>query len=141
MRLGVVLDPQGGALAQMLLPFKLGLGGPLGSGKQWVSWIGMDDLLYQIYQLFVDNSIEGPINIVSPNPVTNQQFSQILASCYNKPSVLRVPKLVLQTLKGEMAKEILLSSQKVHPKMLLDNNFKISYPDLNQYLDHTLGLV
>ncbi len=126
LRTGLVLDPTGGALGRMLPIFKFGLGGKLGSGKQWWSWITLHDQIRAM--IFLMNSkIEGPVNITSPNPVTNQQFTAALARALKRPAFFPAPAFALRAVLGGFSTEI-LGSKKVMPKVLLDNNFEFDYP-------------
>ncbi len=128
LRTGLVLDPTGGALGRMLPIFKFGLGGKLGSGKQWWSWITLHDQIRAM--IFLMNSkIEGPVNITSPNPVTNQQFTAALARALKRPAFFPAPAFALRAVLGGFSTEI-LGSKKVMPKVLLDNNFEFGYPHL-----------
>ena len=128
LRTGLVLDPTGGALGRMLPIFKFGVGGKLGSGKQWWSWITLQDQSRAM--IFLMNSkIEGPVNITSPNPVTNQQFTAALARALKRPAFFPAPAFALRAVLGGFSTEI-LGSKKVMPKVLLDNNFEFDYPHL-----------
>ena len=128
LRTGLVLDPTGGALGRMLPIFKFGLGGKLGSGKQWWSWITLHDQIRAM--IFLMNSkIEGPVNITSPNPVTNQQFTAALARALKRPAFFPAPAFALRAVLGGFSTEI-LGSKRVMPKVLLDNNFEFDYPHL-----------
>ena len=128
LRAGLVLDPTGGALGRMLPIFKFGLGGKLGSGKQWWSWITLHDQIRAM--IFLMNSkIEGPVNITSPNPVTNQQFTAALARALKRPAFFPAPAFALRAVLGGFSTEI-LGSKKVMPKVLLDNDFEFDYPHL-----------
>ena len=138
-RLGVVLNPAGGALARMLLPFRLGAGGPLAGGRQWMSWIARDDLLAVLEFLMVTESLRGPVNAVAPNPVTNAEFTRTLAAVLGRPAVTPVPAFALRLLFGEMADETLLAGQRVRPAALLDAGFRFRYPQLEQALRHELA--
>ena len=128
LRTGLVLDPTGGALGRMLPIFKFGLGGKLGSGKQWWSWITLHDQIRAM--IFLMNSkIEGPVNITSPNPVTNQQFTAALARALKRPAFFPAPAFALRAVLGGFSTEI-LGSKRVMPKVLLDNDFEFDYPHL-----------
>ncbi len=128
LRTGLVLDPTGGALGRMLPIFKFGLGGKLGSGKQWWSWITLHDQIRAM--IFLMNSkIEGPVNITSPNPVTNQQFTAALARALKRPAFFPAPAFALRAVLGGFSTEI-LGSKKVIPKVLQDNDFEFDYPHL-----------
>lgn len=141
MRFGVVLSPNDGALAKMLPVFKLGLGGVFGSGDQYISWISIDDLLAII--LFTINNvfIEGPINVVSPHPITNREFTKTLGKVLNRPTILPVPAFALKLVLGsEMAEEMLLSSTRTDPFRLHQAGYQFLYPNLEKTLRHLLGL-
>lgn len=138
-RIGVVISPQGGALKAMLPAFSSGLGGPLGSGEQNVSWIALEDLLRVFHFGILNESLSGPINLVSPQFVSNKVFTKTLGSILTRPTVFRVPKAILRGVFGEMADEALLSDQKVMPKALLDQGFDFLYPSLVQALRFSLG--
>lgn len=136
LRTGMVLSPQGGALNKMLLPFKLGLGGILGTGNQYMSWIDLDDLVRAVHYLVQEPSIQGPVNMVAPFPVTNTVFTKTLARALHRPASLRMPKWLLSLLFGEAAEEILLASQRVEPSVLLEKGFTFQYPSLEESLLH-----
>ncbi|EWH09197.1 sugar nucleotide epimerase [Catenovulum agarivorans DS-2] len=132
-RTGIVLSAHGGALAKMLPAFKFGLGGPMGSGEQMMSWIHIDDHVDAIKFLIHNNQCQGPINLTSPNPVSNQVFSQTLASVLSRPCVFRTPKWLLVGIFGEMS-DLLLTGQAVIPKHLTDQGFSFQYAELKQAL-------
>lgn len=138
-RIGIVLTPAGGALAKMILPFQAGLGSVLGDGKQFWSWISIDDLLYGIVHCLETQELSGPINFSSPMPITNQVFSETLASVLNRRLGPRAPKAAVKLMAGEMADELLFASRGVKPKKLLESGFNFSFPDLDSALRHTLG--
>ena len=127
-RTGIVLDARGGALPKMLPPFKMGVGGKLGSGKHWMSWIHLDDLA-ALFQYALVNPIGGPVNGVAPNPVTNADFTKTLAAAVHRPAVFPVPPFALRLLFGEMG-GILLASQRVAPKAAQSAGFTFRFPDL-----------
>ena len=139
LRAGIVLSPSGGILKKLLTLFRLGLGGKLGSGKQYMSWISMDDLLYVILYAISNRSAAGPINAVSPNPVTNLEFTRTLGSLLSRPTVLMVPSFALRLIYGEMAGELALGSCRALPEKLLKSGFDFHYPSLKEALGHTLG--
>lgn len=139
-RFGVVLTPQGGALEQMLTPFKMGVGGKIGDGEQYMSWIAMDDLLGAIYEAIYNEQLEGPVNMTAPNPVTNAAFTDTLGKVLRRPTILPVPKLGLKVLLGEeAARELLLEGQRALPKRLEEVDFRFEYPELEGALRHLLG--
>ncbi|MDY0248497.1 MAG: TIGR01777 family oxidoreductase [Pseudomonas sp.] len=129
LRTGIVLAPKGGALAKMLLAFKLCLGGRIGSGQQYMSWIHYQDHIHAMHYLLSASNLSGPVNLVAPNPQTNRQFTQALAKALGRIAIFPVPKQVLQLLLGESAC-LLLDSQKVLPKKLLNSGFQFEYPHL-----------
>lgn len=122
-RFGVILSKSGGALASMLPPFKAGVGGILGDGKQYMSWISLEDAVRAIIYAIENESIKGAINIVAPNPVTNFDYTKILGKVIHKPTIFPVPKFGIKLLFGEMGEELLLASNRVLPKKLLDSGF------------------
>ncbi len=132
-RIGIVLGGDGGALGQMLLPFRLGLGGRLGPGTQYMSWIHREDLLRLLEAALVDERYHGPVNAVSPNPARNRDFTKALGSALHRPTVLPVPKVALYAAFGEAA-STLLASQKVEPKIALSLGFRFQYPKLDAAL-------
>lgn len=135
LRIGVVLDRQGGALKQMWWPFKLGLGGPLGSGEQWFSWIHRQDLVELICFALKHPTLLGPINATAPNPVTNKEFTQAFARALGRPAILPVPEVVLRCMFGEMADELLLSGQRVMPERAVAAGFEFRYPTIQKALN------
>jgi uncharacterized protein (TIGR01777 family) len=138
-RIGVVLSPKGGALAKMLLPFKLGAGGIIGSGRQYWSWIGLHDLV-RIIEFCVENeSVNGPVNGVSPNPMTNYDFTKGVGRALHRPTIFPLPAFVAKLVLGEMANDLLLSSTRVIPKKLQDHGFQFDYPELVGCLEHELS--
>jgi len=139
MRIGVVLTPDGGALQKMLPVFRIGLGGRIGSGRQYLSWIGMDDAVGAIYVLLMHPDISGPVNIVSPAPVTNADFTRTLGQVLTRPAVFHVPETMIKMVFGQMGRETALASARVYPEKLLEINYPFQYPKLFQYLEHILG--
>jgi uncharacterized protein (TIGR01777 family) len=138
-RIGVVLSPRGGALKKMLPPFLLGVGGPVGSGKQHLSWICLDDLVYSLYHLIFTESLSGPVNLVAPTPVTNREFSKTLGRVLNRPAVLNTPAKAIELLFGEMGRETVLASVRVSCQKLIDSNFEFKFGGLSDALRHVLG--
>lgn len=133
-RIGIVLGPGGGAIKTMLTPFKLGLGSPLGTGRQYMSWIHLDDLAHQLLWAARDETIRGPINATAPHPVTNLEFTKALGNALNRPTLLPAPPMfVLRTVIGEFA-DALVQSQRVVPQRSLDAGFHFHYPDLEPAL-------
>jgi hypothetical protein len=133
LRFGVILARDGGALKQMLLPFKLAIGGRIGGGKQWMSWIHIDDVARLISFALGNESIRGPVNAVAPNPVTNAEFTRELASALHRPAILPVPLFALRLLFGEMA-EIVYASQRVTPEAALGAGFDFKFAELRPAL-------
>ena len=138
LRIGVVLSPTGAALGGMLLPFQLGLGGPIGHGRQYWSWIALDDLLYLILHALKNPQLQGPINAVAPHPLSNRQFTQILGRVLRRPTLLPTPAWALKLLMGEVA-DFAIASQRVIPQRLLDAGYQFAYPELEPALRHMLG--
>jgi uncharacterized protein (TIGR01777 family) len=138
-RLGLVLTPAGGMLGRMLRPFQAGVGGPLGNGRQQVSWIAIDDLLGIFNHLLMTGSLSGPINATSPQPVTNREFAETLGRVLKRPAVLPVPAVALRLAFGEMADVALLASQRMVPARLEASGFGFRYPALEPALRHLLG--
>ena len=139
LRTGLTLTPQGGALGTMLLPFKIGVGGRLGSGRQYVSWIDLDDLLSLILHVIHTPSIHGPVNATAPYPVPNASFTGTLGRVLERPTFIPVPGLAVQALFGEMGKEMLLQGQRVLPEVAEKTGFEFMYPGLEESLRHQLG--
>ena len=132
-RIGVVLGRGGGALARMLLPFKMGIGGRLGSGNQWMSWIHLDDLTALIEFAFLNHTLRGPINAAAPNPVTNADFTKALGGVLHRPAFMPVPGFALKLLFGEMSR-VLLEGQRVIPAAATEAGFKFRYPSIEEAL-------
>jgi uncharacterized protein (TIGR01777 family) len=136
-RTGIVLGREGGALAKMLLPFKLGLGGRLGSGRQWMPWIHVDDMVGLLVHAATHDDVEGPMNATAPHPVTNREFTQILASALHRPALFPLPGMMLKLAAGEFA-EVLLASQRAVPQVALRAGFAFQYPDLKPAIEEIL---
>ena len=139
LRIGVVLSSQGGALARMLFPFRLGLGARIGSGKQYMSWIAIDDLLGAILHALTHDTLAGPVNAVAPNPVTNLEFTKTLGRLLGRPAVLCLPGFVARLALGEMANGLLLASARVEPTRLMASGYSFCHPELEGALRHALG--
>ncbi len=139
LRTGVVLAAQGGALAQLLGPFRAGVGGPSGPGSQWMSWIGLEDTIGALHHALM-SSVEGPVNLTAPTAVRNEELAKTLASVVSRPAVFRTPVAVLRALFGEMADGTILASQHVVPQVLRDSGFAFLQPELEAALRFTLGL-
>jgi uncharacterized protein (TIGR01777 family) len=129
LRIGMVLGPRGGALARMLPPFRLGVGGRLGGGKQWMSWIHIDDLVGLISFLMKESTVRGVFNATSPFPVTNREFTRALAEAVHRPAILPVPEWVLRLMFGEMS-QVLLASQRAFPDAAQRAGFIFQHPDI-----------
>lgn len=139
MRQGVVISPEGGALDQMLLPFKLGMGGRLGSGRQYFSWIDADDLMGAVLQALYDEDLRGALNVTAPHPVTNATFADALGRVLHRPTVLPVPSLAIRAAFGQMGEEALLQSQRVVPARLERQGFRWFYEGIEESLRFQLG--
>ena len=137
-RLGIVLDPSAGALAKMLPLFRWGLGGRLGNGQQYWSWIAIEDVVEGLCWLLENSKASGPYNFVSPQPVTNSQFTTVLANAIGRPAVFPAPRFALRLALGEMADALLLTSCQAVPRRLESAGFQIRNPDLAEYLDQKL---
>ena len=139
LRTGIVLEKDGGALTKMLPPFKFGLGGPMGSGKQFMSWIHRDDLVSMICHIIETDTLSGPVNGTAPTPVDNTTFSKALGKALNRPAFLPLPGFVLKMLMGDMGKELLLCGQRVIPEKALSSGFEFKYPDIDGALNAILS--
>ena len=139
LRFGMILSPAGGALKKMLLPFKLGAGGRIGSGTQYVSWIGIDDVAGVIHHTIVTGSLQGPVNAVTPTPVTNAEYTRTLARVLSRPALAPMPAFAARLAFGEMADALLLASQRLMPSRLQATGYKFRYPELEGALRHLLG--
>jgi hypothetical protein len=136
-RIGVVLSPAGGALEKMLPPFKLGLGGRMGSGRQWFPWVHLEDMVGILRHALVTPAVNGPINAVAPGLVTNEEFTRELAAVLNRPAFFPVPEFALRILMGEMA-EVVAASQRVVPQVALNTGYEFRYPNLRPALESLL---
>src|SRR5437879_5789196 len=130
LRFGPILAREGGMLAKLLTPFKMGMGGRVGPGTQYISWVAIDDVVNAIKLALKDESIRGPLNVVSPNPVTNEVFTKTLGEVLSRPTVMCIPAFAARLAFGEMADEMLLVSQRVAPKKLSDAGYQFLYPEL-----------
>jgi uncharacterized protein (TIGR01777 family) len=139
LRIGVVLSARGGALAKMLLPFRLGLGGVVGSGTQYMSWVALDDLVGIIVHAVHDENLSGPVNAVAPNPVTNREYTKTLGRVLSRPTIVPLPAFAAKLAFGEMADALLLSSTRVEPSKLLAEGYAYRTPTLEEALSVTLG--
>jgi uncharacterized protein len=139
LRFGVVLSAAGGALAKMLPPFRLGLGGVLGSGRQYMSWIALDDVVAAIQHAIVTDPLQGSTNVVAPQPATNQEFTATLGKVLGRPTILPMPAFAARLMFGEMADELLLASARVQPAKLQASGYSFRYPELERAFRHVLG--
>lgn len=138
LRSGMVLSSRGGALAVMLTPFKFGVGGVVGSGKQWMSWIALDDMIRVILFAVENPALRGAVNAVSPNAVTNEEFTKTLGEVVYRPTILPLPEFAVNFALGEMGHTLLLDSRRVTPKRLADAGFEFEFPDLKPALEHAV---
>lgn len=138
LRIGVVLSARGGALAKMLPPFRMGVGGRVGTGRQYWSWITLDDLVGVIQHALITEALRGPVNTVSPSPVTNAEFTRILGQVLSRPTVLPMPAFVVRLIFGQMGQELLLASQRVDSTRLQSSGYRFLHPDLKSALEHLL---
>jgi uncharacterized protein (TIGR01777 family) len=138
LRSGIVLSKDGGALGTMLTPFKLGVGGVIGSGKQWMSWISLEDEVEIINFAIENENLRGAVNAVSPSPVTNHDFTKTLGDVLYRPTFLPLPEFAVSMIFGEMGDALLLASTKVLPKRLLDAGFQFKYPQLKPAIEHAV---
>ncbi len=139
MRFGVILSPRGGALQKMLLPFRMGGGGPIGGGKQQMSWIALDDVIGAIHHAMTTESLNGPINTVAPAPVSNREYAKTLGRVLRRPAFLPMPAFAARLAFGEMANELLLAGQRVVPQKLVESGYPFRCPTLEGALRHILG--
>jgi len=138
-RFGMILSPAGGALQRMLPPFRLGVGGPLGSGRQWVSWAAIDDVVGVVHHALMTDGLAGPINVCAPEPVTGRELAETLGRVLGRPALLPAPAPALRLLFGEMADTALLGSQRALPARLLESGYGFRYPRLEPALRFLLG--
>jgi uncharacterized protein len=139
MRFGLVLSSSGGALQKMLLPFRMGVGGNMGNGRQWWSWVDIGDLVDAVLHVIRTDSLHGPVNMVAPNPVRNAEFTKTLASVLSRPAILPMPAFAARVIFGQMGDELLLASQRVEPAKLMASGYAFQNPDLRRALAATLG--
>lgn len=139
LRFGVVLGPGGGALAKMITPFRLGAGGPIGSGKQWMSWIDRDDVIAMIEWAIDHDSVRGVYNATAPHPVTNREFTRALGRALHRPAFMPAPRFALRLVFGQMADEMLLSGQRVLPSRATAEGFVFRRPSIDDALAHAVG--
>jgi uncharacterized protein len=138
LRTGIVLSAKGGALAKMLTPFKLGVGGRIGDGRQWMSWIDIEDMIGAIHNILKSDLLQGPVNMVAPKPVTNAEFTQTLASVLSRPAILPVPEFAVKAAFGEMGEALLLGSQRVEPARLVGTGYPFRFRELRESLKNVL---
>ena len=139
LRFGVILSPAGGALAKMLTPFRMGVGGKIGSGRQYMSWIALDDATGAVQHALANGSLHGPVNGVAPRPVTNLEFTKTLGRVLVRPTILPMPVFAARLAFGEMANELLLASARVEPSALVKGGYVFGHPDLEGALRFLLG--
>jgi len=138
MRFGVVMSAEGGALPKMLTPFRLGLGGRMGSGRQWWPWVSVRDVVGAIQHVLHHESLSGPVNTVAPNPVSNAEFTHILASILRRPALFPMPAFAVRLIFGEMGEELFLGSQRVEPAKLAASGYQFQHPDLKNALQEIM---
>ncbi len=141
LRFGVVLSARGGALVKMLPPFRMGAGGPVGNGRQWMSWVALDDAIGAIHHAMHCESLEGPVNAVAPEPSRNADFGRTLGRVLRRPAFAPLPSFAARLAFGELADALLLASQKVAPRRLMETGYRFRYPDLASALGYQLGSV
>jgi uncharacterized protein len=137
LRFGVVMSEKGGALQKMLTPYRLGLGGRMGSGNQWWSWVHVDDVVGAILHA-MNTDMQGPVNTVAPYPVTNAEFTKALAAAVSRPAIFPMPEFAVKLIFGQMAEELWLASQRVEPARLLASGYKFKFPELKSALESLL---
>jgi uncharacterized protein (TIGR01777 family) len=138
MRFGLVLSPSGGALQKMLLPFRMGVGGNMGNGRQWWSWVDINDLVGAVQHVIKTETLQGPVNVVAPSPVRNADFTKTLASVLSRPAIFPMPAFAARLVFGQMGDELLLASQKVEPGKLMASGYVFQKPDLRKALEDIL---
>jgi uncharacterized protein (TIGR01777 family) len=138
MRIGVVLAKDGGALEKMLTPFRFGVGGTIGSGKQYMSWIAMDDIVAIVHFLLENPELKGSFNLTAPNPVTNKEFTNTLGKVLNRPTILPLPEFAIKLMFGEMGETLLLQGARVLPKRLQEAGYQFKYTDLDEAMKGVL---
>ncbi len=137
-RTGVVLSPNGGALGKMLIPFKMGVGGKIGDGRQWMSWIDVQDMVGAIHHVLKSDLLQGPVNMVAPKPVTNAEFTKTLGSVLSRPAILPMPAFAVKLAFGEMGETVLLGSQRVEPAQLVISGYPFRFTSLRASLENLL---
>ncbi len=139
MRTGVVLSRRGGALGKMLTPFKMGVGGRIGDGRQWMSWIDVQDMVGAIHHILKTDLLHGPVNMVAPKPVTNTEFTKTLAGVLGRPAIFPLPAFAVKLAFGEMGETVLLGSQRVEPSQLVGSGYPFRFRELRASLEHVLS--
>jgi uncharacterized protein (TIGR01777 family) len=139
LRLGVILSPRGGALGKMLLPFRLGLGGKIGDGRQYMSWIAIDDVIGVVQHALVTDVLRGPVNATAPQAVTNLEFTRALGRVLGRPTIFPLPAFAARIAMGEMADELLLASARVEPWRLVESGYRFKFPEVEPALRHVLA--
>jgi uncharacterized protein (TIGR01777 family) len=139
MRTGVVLSSTGGALGKMLTPFKMGVGGKIGDGRQWMSWIDVQDMVGAIHHVLKSDLLQGPVNMVAPKPVTNAEFTKTLGSVLSRPTILPMPAFAVKFAFGEMGETVLLGSQRVEPAQLVVSGYPFRFTSLRASLENLLN--
>jgi uncharacterized protein len=134
-RIGMVLSSKGGALQKMLPAFRMGVGGKIGSGRQWISWVHIWDLVAAVHHILKTDLLQGPVNMVAPKAVTNAEFTQTLGSVLSRPAILPLPAFAAKFAFGQIADEVLLASQRVEPTKLIASGYPFQYPDLRKALE------
>lgn len=140
-RIGIVLTKKGGALAKMITPFKLGLGGKMGDGKHWMSWIAIDDLIALFHFALENEELHGAINATAPNPVTNEKFTKTLGKVLNRPTFFTMPEFAIKLIFGEMGEKLLLEGQRVLPKRSQEAGFEFEFENLEETFKHVLEYI
>jgi uncharacterized protein (TIGR01777 family) len=138
-RTGIVLTPAGGALARMLPPFRLGVGGRIAHGRQWMSPVSIDDAVGMLHHAVMDDGVSGPANVVLPTPLTNADFTRALGRALRRPTLFPVPAAALRLLFGELADAALLASQRVLPRLMMARGYVVRHPTAEAALAHLLG--
>jgi uncharacterized protein (TIGR01777 family) len=138
MRFGLVLSGSGGALQKMLPPFRMGVGGNMGNGRQWWSWVDIDDLVGAVQHVIKTDMLQGPVNVVAPNPARNAEFTKTLASVLSRPAIFPMPAFAARLVFGQMGDELLLASQRVEPTKLMTSGYVFQKPDLRGALEAIL---
>ena len=138
LRTGIVLSKEGGALATMLTPFKFGVGGVVGRGKQWMSWISLEDVVGIVNFALDNENIRGAINVAAPNPVTNEEFTKTLGEVLYRPTILPLPEFAVHMVFGEMGDALLLDSTRLVPKRLVDAGYEFEFTDLKKAIEHAV---